>query len=109
MDLYDFYEKYCLEKCPERRIYSSFFNGQIGICHHCHYVSFIEFVNESTTRYVNMSTLTEEEEQLVLSILSEIAEERDVRPEEAFKVLISFGVESYQQMKSLYPILNPKE
>ncbi|CFX15507.1 Uncharacterized [Syntrophomonas zehnderi OL-4] len=108
MDLYDFYEKYCLGMCPERRIYSSFHDGKTGICHSCHLDGFIEFVNDSTTQYINLSTLKEEDEQFVLMIMSEISEANNIELDEAFRVIISYGLQCHFEMKRLGPIFNPE-
>lgn len=109
MDLYDLYEKYCLKVCAERQTYNPYFNGQISICHNCRIDSFIGFVNDSTTKYINLSTLKEEDEQFVLKIMSEIAEANKIELDEALQVIISYGLQCYFEMKRLGPIFNPKE
>lgn len=103
MDLYDLYDKYCLEVCSERQTYKPYYEGQTGICPNCHLDGFIGFVN--TTRHIDLSFLTEENEQTVLKVMSEIMEAQNVEPEEAFKIIISYGLQAHWQMKNFNSII----
>ena len=48
-DLYEVYEKYCVEECVERRVYEPHYQGQVGICPTCRIDSFIGFVEKLET------------------------------------------------------------
>lgn len=47
IDLYDIYEKYCLEVCSEREQYKPYYEGEVGCCYYCKIDSFISHVEES--------------------------------------------------------------
>lgn len=47
IDLYDIYEKYCLEVCAEREQYKPYYEGEVGCCYYCKIDSFISHVEES--------------------------------------------------------------
>lgn len=45
-DLYDLYEKYCLESCLERQTYEPYHRGKVGQCPNCQIDSFISCVQQ---------------------------------------------------------------